>query len=70
MSDLFAEASGTVIAIWVVAAVIIVAALVVGVLAFRRQPNKVFGGARVFHILFAIFMPPLELVLGGVELAS
>ena len=47
-----------------------VAALVVGALAFRRQPNQVFGGARVFHILFAIFMPPLELILGGVELAS
>jgi hypothetical protein len=64
------DVTGTAVAIYVVALVILIAALVVGVLAFRRQPNKVFGGARVFHILFAIFMPPLELILGGVELAS
>lgn len=54
----------------VVTILVWIAAITIGILAFYHKPNQVFGSAPVFHILFGVFMPPLELILGSIELAS
>lgn len=56
------------VSLGVVLAVYIIGFLI-GLFAFFKTPNRVFGSARVFHILFGLFLPPVEIVLGTIELS-
>lgn len=48
---------------------VIITGLTLGFVAFfKRRNSYLFGQARVLHILFGIFMPFVEVILGGIEL--